>query len=123
MWIQPKTFETVSLVDEDVSSYQESKNPFADLKQVMEAKAKTLPQILSIKDWKVSSSKEIEGKNGSKLILFFGSYIDSSDELTQFAEVYNFRQQEKPKAYLFTRSSVEGPWTEKELSERFKVTP
>lgn len=117
-WIQPKTLETVGLADEDVSALEPSKDDFAEISEVMDAKAKALPAILNIKEYKLSGSKQIKTQNG-KVILFFGSYIDSSDDLAHFAELYVIPSKGKPAAYLLTRPKSE--WTEKEIFARFRV--
>ena len=117
-WIHPKTLETIGLADEDVSSLEPSKDDYAEIREVMNAKASVLPAILKIKNYKISSSKEIKSKNG-KVILFFGSYTDSSDDHTTFAEVYLIPNTGKPSAYLLTRPKTE--WTEAEVIKRFKA--
>ncbi len=120
LWIQPKTLETVSKSNDKLDEFEitPTKDAYAEIKETVEAKARTLSWILNIKDWKILDSTS-SSKDGSQLILFFGSYIDSSDELTMFTEAYWFPKQGKPESYLFTRAKQ--PYTAKEIAERFKV--
>lgn len=120
LWIHPKTLETIGISPDQLTDFEisESKDAFADIKATVEAKSRTLSWILNIKNWQILDSSS-NSKDGAQLILFFGSYIDSSDELTMFAEAYWFPKTGKPESYLFTRAKQ--PYTAKELADRFKV--
>jgi hypothetical protein len=120
-WIQPKTLETISISNDKLVEFEitPTKDAYAEIKETVEAKARTLSWILNIKDWKILDSTS-NAKDGSQLILFFGSYIDSSDELTMFAEAYWFPKKGQPESYLFTRPKE--PYTATEIANRFKVS-
>lgn len=117
-WMNPKTLETITVIEEDVSKFKKTKDPLAEVSKLMEHKGETLSLILNIKKWKVLSSKEINSPE-TKYLLFLGSYIDSSDRLTTFAEVYELPKNGDAKAYLFTRYDKD--WSQQEIFERFKV--
>jgi hypothetical protein len=120
LYVQPKTFETVSISNDPLDDFEitASKDAYAEIKETVEAKSRTLSWILNIKNWKITDSTSA-AKNGSQLILFFGSYVDSSDDLTMFTEAYWLPRDGKPESYLFTRTKQ--PYTAKEIADRFKV--
>ena len=120
LWIQPKSLETVSISNDKLDDFEvgATKDPYAEIKETVEAKARTLSWVLNIKNWKIIDSTS-NSKDGSQLILFFGSYLDSSNDLTMFAEAYWFPKKGEPESYLFTRTKQ--PYTAQELAQRFKV--
>ncbi len=120
MWVQPRSLETINLSTEklDESQLSQSKDSYAEIKEMIELKARTLSWILNIKNWKISDSVS-SSKDGTQLIIFFGSYVDSSEELIMFAEVYWIPKNGSSESYLISRAKQ--PYSAKELAERFKV--
>lgn len=117
-WIHPKSLETVSRSNEDVSHEDVSLDPMKDISQVMEAKAATMKHIMSVSDWKIKEKFEKKA-GGIHHLWFFGSYIDSDKKVAKFAEVYRLPASGKPESYVFIRPDKD--YSEKELAERFKV--
>lgn len=119
-WINPDNMETVSTSKTDVQGLKPSGDALKEIKKTAEAKAWVLSEFTQIKNWKISDSQSERLKDG-QIVWFFGSYTDSSNDKTYFAEVYSIQKSGDNIAYLFTRGDQ--AWTKKDINQRFKVNP